>query len=83
MAAVVFPLDLLIAVKLPPDALDKLEEIRERLRDEQPGVTVSRSDALRRCIYSLSADFRMRPLLAETAKDSEKKTGRKGKVKGG
>ncbi len=72
-----------VTVKLPPDALDKLEEIRERLRDEQPGVTVSRSDALRRCIYSLSADFRMRPLLAETAKDSEKRTGRKGRDKRG
>ena len=78
------PSDLkVVTVKLPPDALDKLEEIRERLRDEQPGVTVSRSDALRRCIYSLSEDFRMSPLPAATAKDSEKRTGRKGKAKGG
>ncbi len=71
-----------VTVKLPPDALDKLEEIRERLRDEQPGVTVSRSDALRRCIYSLSADYGMSPFPA-VAKDSEKRTARKGRAKGG
>ena len=71
------------SLKLPSETIQRIEEIRDRLQAEQPGMLVSRADAVRAAIHSLSADFRMRPLLAETAKDSEKRTGRKGRDKRG
>ena len=74
-----------ISAKLSEDALRKLEEIRERLQAERPGVPVSRTDALRHCIYSLSADFRMSPLPTsiELEGDETKAREEKDAAKGG
>ena len=74
-----------ISAKLSEDALRKLEEIRERLQAERPGVPVSRTDALRHCIYSLSADFRMSPLPTSIDLENDENAGRveEGKTEGG
>ncbi len=50
------------SLKLPPETIQRIEEIRERLQAKQPGMLVSRADAVRAAIHSLSADFRKSPL---------------------
>ncbi len=37
----------IIPVRLPTEVVSRLDRLAERLRDERPGVTVSRSDAIR------------------------------------
>ena len=74
-----------IAAKVPKKTARLLEEIRKKLQAERPDTVVSRSDALRHCIHSLSADFRMSDLPTSIELEGDENADREEKVtaKGG
>jgi hypothetical protein len=45
----------LVAAKMPPETVEKLDQIRERLQAERPGSIVSRSEALRYAVETSAA----------------------------
>ncbi len=67
------------SLKLPPETIRQIELIRERLQTEQPGVIVSRADAVRHAIHSLSSSSIISPSLDSEA--DEKSSGEKGSRK--
>ncbi len=67
------------SLKLPPETIRRIELIRERLQAEQPGTIVSRADAVRHAIHSLSSSFIISPSLDSEA--DEKISGKKGSRK--
>ena len=67
------------SLKLPPETIRQIERIRKRLQTEQPGTIVSRADAVRHAIHSLSSSFIISPSLDSEA--DEKISGEKGSRK--
>ena len=67
------------SLKLPPETIRLIERIRKRLQTEQPGTIVSRADAVRHAIHSLSSSFKISPSLDSEA--DEKISGEKGSRK--
>ncbi len=67
------------SLKLPPESIRQIERIRKRLQTEQPGTIVSRADAVRHAIHSLSSSFIISPSLDSEA--DEKISGEKGSRK--
>ncbi len=74
-----------IGAQVPEDTVRLLDEIRKKLQEERPGMVVSRSDALRHCIHSLSADFRTSDLPTSIELEGDENADREEKVtaKGG
>ncbi len=68
------------SLKLPPETIRQIERIRKRLQTEQPGTIVSRADAVRHAIHSLSSSYIISPLSLDAEAD-EKSSGEKGSRK--
>ncbi len=65
------------SLKLPPETNRRIELIRDRLQAEQPGTIVSRADAVRHAIHSLSSSYILSPLSLDAEADG-KSSGTKG-----
>ncbi len=67
------------SLKLPPEMFRRIEQIRDRLQSEQPGTIVSRADAVRHAIHSLSSSSIISASL--DSETDEKSSGEKGSRK--